>query len=170
MRFYLIIFSIIFLNNIFFAQSRFTGNTLKFNEAPLATEADIDDIAWIAGSWTGKALGGICEEIWAPPSAGSMVGMFKLIKDDQVVFYEILTISKDSLGLILRLKHFDKNLTGWEEREKTIDFPLVKVEENAAYFEGMTFKKMDDNSLKIFLAIQNKNNEVNEVEFAYTRK
>jgi hypothetical protein len=51
-------------------------------------EATLDDANWLIGSWTGTAFGKRFEEVWNPPSAGSMVGMFKLFGDDGVSMYE----------------------------------------------------------------------------------
>ena len=52
-------------------------------------EPKLENIAWISGTWHGKAFGGITEEIWSEPSGGSMMASFKLINDGKVTFYEI---------------------------------------------------------------------------------
>ena len=44
-------------------------------------KASIDDLSWITGHWEGDAMGGKFEETWNPPRAGSMMGMFKFVKD-----------------------------------------------------------------------------------------
>ena len=83
----------------------------------------LEKIAWIAGDWHGEAMGGSFEEAWLPPSAGTMVGVFKFIKDGEVGFYELLTIvPTEDDSLVLRLKHFHGDLKGWEEKDKSIEF------------------------------------------------
>src|SRR5687767_15714011 len=50
-------------------------------DAPIP-RATIADMAWLAGRWTGDGLGGRTEEIWSPPDAGTMMGTFRLIRDE----------------------------------------------------------------------------------------
>jgi hypothetical protein len=105
------------------------------------TAASIDDMAWIAGHWTGEALGGQFEETWNPPMGGEMMGMFKLTKDGKVVFYELLTIVPEGDSFVLRLKHFGEKLVGWEEKEKSIEFPFVSATNKKVKFKGLTFSR-----------------------------
>lgn len=75
-------------------------------------EASIEQVRWLAGSWQGQIWGGQCEEIWSKPLAGSMMASCKFIQDQQVQFYELMTIAEHQGSLILRLKHLDKALKG----------------------------------------------------------
>lgn len=143
--------------------------TLDFDESVGSPAANLTDVAWIAGHWRGEALGGITEEIWTPPLGESMMCAFKLIKNGKVQFYEIVTLLQDSNTLHLRLKHFNQDLTGWEEKDETVDFPLVKIEENRAYFDGFTFEKVDKDSLNIYVVLSSKDGVVNEMLFPYQR-
>src|SRR5512134_19256 len=88
-----------------------TENTLKLT-GTTRPKATIEDIAWLAGHWKGSALGGVSEEIWSPPLANSMMGSYRLIKNDTlIIFYEIVTITEDGQSLTLKLKHFIRDLT-----------------------------------------------------------
>ena len=40
----------------------------------------LENLNWMVGHWQGEAFGGVCEEIWSPPSGGSMTGTFKLFR------------------------------------------------------------------------------------------
>ena len=131
-------------------------------------EATLGDVEWIAGHWRGKAFGGIVEEIWSPPLGNSMMCVFKLVAENKVAFYEIVTISEENNTLILRLKHFNSDLTGWEEKDETIDFPLVKVEVNKAFFDGFTFEKISEDEINIYVVISDKEGK-HEVQFNYKR-
>jgi hypothetical protein len=62
--------------------------------------------------------------------------MYRLVRDRKPIFYELLTIVEENGSLMLRLKHF--NLTGWEDKLKTIDFPLVAKAEGAIQRCGNT--------------------------------
>ena len=92
---------------------------------------------------------------------------FRLIVDNKVSFYEIETITEENGTLILRLKHFHSDLKGWEEKDETIDFPLVKLEADRAYFEGLTFEKISDNEMNVYVMIGNGDGKAEEVKFAY---
>ena len=116
---------LLFLSLQCLAQDPFE-NVLQFDEAMGSPKADLKAVAWIAGHWRGEALGGVVEEIWSPPLAGSMMASFKLVVDDQVKFYELETIMQQDETLILKLKHFSSSLHGWEEKEETVDFKLVR--------------------------------------------
>jgi hypothetical protein len=113
------------------------------------------------------SLGGWCEEVWSKPKAGTMMGMFRLIRENNTAFFEILTIVDEDSTLILRLKHFHPNLNGWEEKDETVDFPLVKIEGQTAYFSGMTFQRKSEDELIIYLAFKQKDGSFREGEFHY---
>ncbi|MCP4580927.1 MAG: hypothetical protein GY839_04875 [candidate division Zixibacteria bacterium] len=114
----------------------------------------LDKFSWLAGHWQGDAFGGICQEVWSPPSGGSMVGSFKLINEGSVSFYEIMTIAADSTGLALKLKHFNPDLTGWEEKDDVIRFPFISVSDDEIQFEGLIYKKITEDSLEIILSFK----------------
>ena len=42
--------------------------------------------------------------------------------------------------LVLRLKHFNADLTGWEEKDGMLIFRLVAAEPCAAYFHALTLR------------------------------
>jgi hypothetical protein len=69
---------------------------------------------------------------------------------------------------MLRLKHFHGSMKGWEEKDKTIDFPLVKVEANRVYFDGMTFERVGADQLNVYVMIGDRGEE-KEVKFPYAR-
>jgi hypothetical protein len=97
-----------------------------------------------------------------------MMGAFKLVVEGQVQFYEIETISQVNDTLMFRLKHFNKDLTGWEEKDKTVDFKLVKVTDNKVYFNGLTLERINDNEISIYVAIEDSGNTTEE-KFNYKR-
>jgi len=143
-------------------------NTLVYDSLAGSPKAIIHDFSWIAGHWKGEAMGGIIEEIWTPPLAGTMMGAFKLVEGNEVIFYEIETLTEENSSVILRLKHFGAKLKGWEEKDDTIDFKLVKFTKNKAYFDGLTFELANKNELTIYVVIE-ENNSLQEVKFQYSR-
>jgi hypothetical protein len=150
-------------------QEKMTEHTLKLGAGAKSPHATVSDVAWLAGHWVGPGLGGEAEEIWSPPNAGSMMGMYRLISDGKVVFYELLTLVHEDGSLVLRLKHFNPDLTGWEEKQKTVDFRLVGLEEGVVQFDGMSLHREGDDKLTVYLAIERKDGSVHEEVFRYAR-
>ncbi|UMB54741.1 DUF6265 family protein [Lutibacter sp. A64] len=141
-------------------------NTLKLGDK-ISPNASINDVSWITGYWEGEALGGITEEIWTAPLGKSMMGSFKLVVEDTVQFYELCTITEENNSLLLRIKHFDKNLNGWEEKDTSIEFPLVKIEKNKVYFDDLTFEKISENELVIYVIFKEEGKDEIEMKFNY---
>lgn len=150
------------------AQSSF-ANTLNLGENADSPKASLTDIAWLAGSWKGEAFGGITEEIWSPPLGNSMMCVFKLVANGTISFYEIVTIVEENETLILRLKHFNADLTGWEERNEVKEFKLVKVEEERIYFEGFTFEHPSPSHMNAYVVIGSRSGTLEEKKFPYTK-
>ena len=134
-----------------------------------APKATIQDVAWLEGHWLATALGGLADEYWSSPLAGSMMGMFRLVKDDKITFYELFRIAEESGSLVLRLKHFHPDMKGWEEKDVTVNFPLLKIAKDEAWFDGMTFKRTGPDSLDVTVLIGKKGEPPREVKFAYQR-
>ncbi len=143
-------------------------NILFYDSVAGSPKVNIEDIAWLAGHWKGEAYGGIVEELWSPPFEGSMMGSFKLVADEMVQFYELETISEEDETLILRLRHFGPDLKAWEETDKTIDFKLVLMMKNKAFFNGLTIEKINADEINMYVIVdyEGKNREI---KFAYKR-
>lgn len=163
-----IYFSLILLCSISFSSNAQFDNTMTLDSNAVSPNATLENVSWIQGHWRGEAFGGVVEEIWSPPLGNSMMCSFKLVVDDEVKFYEIVTLSEENNTLILRLKHFDHDLKGWEEKDETVDFPLVKVTENKVFFDGFTFEKISNNEINIYVVISGKGGE-HEATFNYKR-
>jgi len=132
-------------------------------------EPKLENISWIAGTWYGEAFGGQVEEIWSEPSAGTMMATFKFINEGRVSFYEIEIIREVENTLMLQLKHFRPDLKGWENKNATVDFPLIEITENKAVFEGMTFEKISNTEMNVYVDIE-ENGKVETVTFSYKKK
>lgn len=151
------------------AQEKLTEHTVARSPGAQGPRAQVKDMAWLAGHWAGEALGGTVEEIWSGPRGGAMMGMFRLVKDTETVFYELMAILPEDGSLVLRLKHFNADLTGWEKKDDTVDFPLVAVVDGAFRFDGLSFHPEGDDRVTIYLAMHGKEGAVEEVTFTYTR-
>ncbi len=152
------------------AQTSNLQNTVQLEPGNQSPPATINDVSWINGHWSGEALGGIVEEIWSPPSGGSMMCAFKLVKNDKVQFYEICTISEENGSLILRIKHFNPDLKGWEEKDETVDFPLVSITDTRINFSGFTFESVSENELTLYVLVSQEPGHEKEMTFHYRKK
>ena len=97
----------------------------------------------------------------------SMLGMFRFVKDGKVVFYELMTIAEENKSLVLKIKHFNPDLSGWEEKNISQNFPLVRMTPTEAFFAGQTYRKLQDGSLQLFVAMKQRTGEVIEEEFLF---
>jgi hypothetical protein len=152
-----------------FAQEPHTKNTLKLTAGQKGGAAKIADMAWLAGTWRGTGLGGESEEVWSEPREGVMMGMYRMLKDGKPIFYEFLTLSESDGTLMMRLKHFHANFVGWEEKDKTVDFPFIKKDGKRMFFDGMTFELVGKDDVNVYLVIGGKDGSVREEIFKYKR-
>ncbi len=150
------------------AQEKNTEHTFKLGkQAP--GKATLDQISWLAGSWEGTGLGGECDEHWTSAKNGSMVGAFRLHMDKKLAFSEYMTIQSMDGTLIARVKHFNPDFTGWEAKDKSVDFKLIKIEGKTAYFEGLTYTIGEDGKLNVYVAMKSKDG-LKEGHFVMTNR
>lgn len=95
----------------------------------------LTDLDFIVGHWQGGGEAVVIEEVWSRPSGDNMMGMFRYVQEDKGVFYEMMLIEQTAEGPVLRIKHFNAGLIGWEEKEEVHSFPLIHVDETEAVFE-----------------------------------
>lgn len=146
-----------------------TANTLTLAEGESSPPATIEDMSFLVGHWQGDGMGGFNEEVWGQPLGGSMLGLFRHLQNDESSFSEIMQIAEEDGTLALRLKHFNPDLTGWEEKDDMVTFPLVRIDEGeAAYFHGLTYKLTSEDELTIYLALHN-DSGVQEMTFELHR-
>ena len=143
---------------------------MSLTEGGNSPEATLEDVSWIAGHWKGEAFGGIAEEIWSPPLGDSMMFVFKLASEGKVQFYEVGHIQQTGETLLLQLKHFHGSLIGWEEKDETVDFKLVKLEGSRVYFDGFTIEKISENEINMYVVVGEEDGSSEEVKFNYKKE
>lgn len=151
------------------SQSLRTEHTYKLDDPGLRPAATIEDVAWLAGNWQGEAFGDVFEEVWNPPSAGTMIGMFKLLNEGEVAFYELLLLVEEEGSLSMKVKHFNPDFTSWEEKEDYITFRLVRLEPNAIHFSGLSFYRKGPDEIRAYLAMR-ENGELREEALIFRRR
>lgn len=152
------------LLTLFLALNSFQGlATIK--DEQIKHEFDPNDYSWLVGSWKGDGFGGTSEEIWSKPENGVMMGMYRHLKDDKLVFYEFLILDKTGL----RLKHFHPDLKGWEEKDETTFFEMIDYSPTKIEMKGLIFEKKTDNLMEIRLKL-NRNGKVETEIFTMSRQ
>lgn len=150
------------------AQQPHTQHTFKLAGAEPAS-ATLADVGWLVGSWTGDAFGGTFEEVWNPPSAGTMVGMFKVLSDDgEVWFYELLLLAEEEGTLRIKVKHFNPDFSAWEDKTEHVTFNLVAIEPDAIHFSGLSFYRIDDDEFHGYIVLR-EGEELREEKLVYRR-
>jgi Domain of unknown function (DUF6265) len=147
-----IIFSSLFLCSIFFCA---TAGVAQNAKSP--ADVKLDDLGFICGHNRGELDGAIIDEHWSEVGGDTMIGMFRQIKNGKAQMYEFLTIEQTPAGPVLRLKHFDPGLVGWEEKAQAASYPLVSWKPNEATFERpdktvrLTFRSTSKDTLDVLL-------------------
>lgn len=136
------------------------------DERPAAT---LKDVAWLEGKWTGPGMGGQAEDLWSSPAAGAMPGIFRLVKDGKVVFYELMTLVEVDGSLELRLKHFHPDMKGWEEKDKVPSFPLTHREPGKFRFGAIVFERLGEHELTVTVSIRQRDGTVKDEPFRFKR-
>lgn len=147
---------------------KMTEHTVGLSPGEKSPPASIADMRWLAGHWEGEAFGGRAEELWAEPVGTSMSGMYRLTRGDKTLLYELMVVAEHEGSLVVRLKHFNADLTGWEEKGEVRSFPLVARREGTFQFQGMSFHPEGDR-LTIYLAIEQPDKPLEEAVFTYRR-
>ncbi|MDE1468199.1 DUF6265 family protein [Aurantiacibacter sp. D1-12] len=144
-------------------------------EGHVPPPAEIGQIAWLAGEWTGTGIQGApAHEAWVPPTGDTMVGLFvQETSEGGIMFTEHMYIREVDGSLQVNLKHFNPDLTGWEERDEMLTFRLVAIEPCAAYFSALTYRCVNpenpDEGLIIAVRMRSEGDEINELRFAFER-
>ena len=140
-----------------------------------AAKATIEQFDWLVGQWVGAGIKGApATESWLPPTGGTMVGTFvqETASDDgeaAIMFSEHMYLVKDGASVSLKLKHFNADLTGWEEKDDMLTFRLLAIEDCAAYFSGLTLRCAGKDRLVAAVRMQSDKPQPQELVFYFTR-
>lgn len=132
--------------------------------------AAIEDLAWLAGSWVGTGLGADVTETYSAPLGGRITGHFAMTDDKGgTAFTEIVDYVPVGSSIAYRVRHFNPDMTGWEDRTgKPFVFPLVAVEKDRWFFDGMTIERTGADTLTMWVRM-NADGSVTEAPFRLTR-
>ena len=133
-------------------------------------------LSWLAGTWQTKVGGDDLEEHWSAPAGDSMMGVFRWVKNGKVWMFELLTIVVEGDDVVLRLKHFNNKMVGWEEKDKSLSWKLVKTGAEELVFENpdqkqptkLSYRRSGENGLNVRLEAE-RDGKPSVEEFTFTR-
>lgn len=151
---------------VFFATSiSFSQNTLQYNDEKGSANATLEDVKWLSGNWKGTSPFGVCQENWDEPSGKTMMFCFKMISDNKVSFYEFGQIIEKDKSIEMQIRHFSGDLKPWENEKPEI-FKFIKKEDNRFYFDGITYEKVGDKTLNVYVYFEESKEEI---KFTFTK-
>jgi len=104
-----------------------------------------------------------------PPADGRMFGIFKQSADSELIFTEYIEISAVDGKFVLRLKHFNPDFSGWEEKDDHVSFSLVSVSGNKAVFDGLSYELITPDQLRVELKLRQSDGSLNTEVSSFTR-
>ena len=133
--------------------------------------ADLAQMDWLVGRWQGPGIGGnLSLESWLPRTGDTMVGTFVQTEEGGgIQFTEHMYLMEHEGSLVLRLKHFNADLTGWEDAQGMVTFRLVDLEPCRARFGGLTIRCNDEDGLLVAVRMRSSEGAVSELLFDYAR-
>lgn len=131
----------------------------------------MDDLAWLVGSWHGEGLGGRVEEHWTMAAGGTMLGAFRLVREEKVHVIEYVMITEEEDRIALRFKHFRPDYSTWE-KDLPLDFTLLSVSGHEAIFHSevpdqnsprrITYRLTEEGELSAVIAGTNAKGQLEE--------
>jgi hypothetical protein len=134
--------------------------------------AKIADLAWMVGAWEGEGINGApAVEVYSAPADGRMVGHFRQLNaDGSVMFYELITIEESGGSLSYNIKHFNADLSGWEEKDEVRRFPLSIAGANSWDFSGIAYARTATGEMTATVASQGKDGKPEKLTFRFRRQ
>ena len=140
--------------------------------------ASVEQLAWVAGNWTGTLGDRTIQQHWTAPLAGSMIATYRSIRENRPTLYELLAIEQEGDGVVLRIKHFapGPGLVSQEAKDESMNHPLVRLDGRTAVFEGgaaanparITFTSPDPSALTITVE-RRRDGALTSTDFRYRR-
>jgi len=115
-----------------------------------------DKISWITGDWIGDGFGGVSYETWTEPIAGIILCTYRHVSEGTNNFFELIPVSEDDKGsLVMKLRHFNPNMTAWEDKEGQLVWEMTEITDTSVTFGPCTYKLIEKDKMEISLIMNN---------------
>ncbi len=101
---------------------------LPSGRAEDSTSPTVEQLAWLSGSWEGRAGKAGLEEHWTPAAGGTLFGVSRTIVGGKTVAFEFLRIEERGDGIFYVAQPGGRPPT---------DFKLMKLEGQSVVFENL---------------------------------
>src|SRR5690606_20507492 len=71
--------------------------------------------------------------------------------------------------LVVRLKHFNADMTGWEAKDDFVSFPLIAQEGDSWFFNGLTFRREGDDGYFVAVRMNHADGSQSDLVFPFRR-
>lgn len=116
-----------------------SGKPAPANADPGVPKNTLAQFAWLAGYWQGQWGPRLAQQVWMPPQAGTMVGVFQLSENTKTLVVEIYTIVSTPNGISLRVRHFTSSLVPWPaDKSGPALLNLKSIDSKSIVFENAT--------------------------------
>jgi hypothetical protein len=86
------------------------------------------------------------------------------------MFTEHMYLSEEGGSLLLKLKHFNPDLTGWEEKDGMVRFRFLSAEPCALYFSALTYRCDGKDGLLVAVRMKSEGEKGSELVFRFKRR
>ena len=81
----------------------------------------------------------------------------------------VALVVANNVGAIVKLKHFNPDLTGWEEKDGMVTFRLLAAEPCALYFNALTYRCDADGGMVVAVRMKSDKPEPQELVFRFRK-
>lgn len=96
--------------------------------------SSLKSLSFLSGRWVSETPSQVQEELWTLVKGDSITGSFRILNQGRPVFYEFWAVELSGSAPVLKLKHFNAGLVGWEDKASSTEMPLIAVADNDAVF------------------------------------
>lgn len=133
-----------------------TSNANCQSTVASAEKSQWEQISWITGDWIGDGFGGVSYESWTGPIAGIILCTYRHVSEGKNNFFELISVSENEEGdLQMKLRHFNPDMTAWEDKEGQLEWKLKEITDSSVTFGPCTYKRIGDDKMEISLIMNN---------------
>lgn len=134
--------------------------------------AKLTDMNWFVGLWEGEVFGGTVEHRVMTAHKGHMPGLVRVrtAETDDVSMYELSSFIQTGETITYRNRHFGADLIAYQEPYDYVDRPLIAIEGDTAYFDGITFASTGENSAVVAFVLTDEAGVQTRHLVQYTRR
>ena len=113
----------------------------------------VEDLSWLSGHWVATHGDLRFDDVYSEPRNGSIMGMFRVVQDDVVRTYGIMSFSDTEDGVLYRYRRMTPDLAPLEKLGHVIERPLLRIKGKTAIFKDMRIELINRNKMHLSLEL-----------------